>query len=133
MTGRFEADRAEPSTTGLAPTTAAGLAYLAGPFSAVLVLLAERSSRYVRFHAWQSIAALGALGVAVVLLFVVTFVSIAVSATVFWVLLCTSWALWIGWIALWAWCLVRAVTGSWSKLPVVGAYAERRAGLTRTS
>ena len=42
------------STTGLDPNFAAALAYLAGPFSGATILLAERKSEYVRFHAWQA-------------------------------------------------------------------------------
>jgi uncharacterized membrane protein len=52
----------ESSSTGLDPHVAAALAYLAGPFSGVLILLAERTSAYVRFHAWQSVIGLGGWG-----------------------------------------------------------------------
>ena len=40
------------------------MAYLAGPFSGAIILMAERSNRYVRFHAWQAIIGLGGLTVA---------------------------------------------------------------------
>ncbi|HEX9369070.1 MAG TPA: protease complex subunit PrcB family protein, partial [Vicinamibacterales bacterium] len=56
---------ASPSSTGLDPRTASALAYLAGPFSGVLILLAESTNPDVRFHAWQSIVGLGGLGLAV--------------------------------------------------------------------
>jgi uncharacterized membrane protein len=119
----------EPSTTGLDPHVAAALAYLAGPFSGVLVLLAERTSRYVRFHACQSVLGLGGLGVMVVLLMTLAFVSIVVSATAFKVLLYLGWLTWAAWIVLWIVCLVRAFTGSSWKLPVAGEYAERKASV----
>ncbi len=60
-----EARGAEPSSTGLEPRTASALAYLAGPFSGALILFAESTNQDVRFHAWQSIVALGGLGLAV--------------------------------------------------------------------
>jgi uncharacterized membrane protein len=52
----------EESSTGLDAHVAATLAYLAGPFSGVLILLAERTNSYVRFHAWQSVIGLGGSG-----------------------------------------------------------------------
>ena len=70
----------EESSTGLTPRVAAVLAYLAGPFSGVLVLLAERTSGFVRFHAWQSVLGLGALGLVVVMLLGLAFASLIVSA-----------------------------------------------------
>jgi uncharacterized membrane protein len=117
--------RREPSTTGLDAHIAATLAYLAGPFSGVLVLLAERSSTYVRFHAWQAIIGLGGLGLIVALLLVLAFASVMVSAAAFRVLLVTAWVVWAGWIVIWATCLVKAFTRRRWKLPIAGAYAER--------
>jgi uncharacterized membrane protein len=104
---------------------AGALAYLAGPFSGVLILLAERSSPYVRFHAWQSVIGLGGLGVLVALLLGLAFASVIVSATAFRALLVTSWVVWVFWILVWAACLVRAFTRRRWKLPIAGTYAER--------
>jgi uncharacterized membrane protein len=115
----------ESSSTGLDPHVAGALAYLAGPFSGVLILLAERSSPYVRFHAWQSVIGLGGLGVLVALLLGLAFASVIVSATAFRALLVTSWVVWVFWILVWAACLVRAFTRRRWKLPIAGTYAER--------
>jgi len=104
---------------------AATLAYLAGPFSGVLILLAERTNSYVRFHAWQSVIGLGGLGVIVTLLMVLAFGSVIVSATAFRVLLIASWVAWAAWIAVWALCLFKAFTRRRWKLPIAGTYAER--------
>jgi uncharacterized membrane protein len=120
-------DQRSPSSTGLDPHVAAALAYLAGPFSGVLVLLAEQTNGYVRFHAWQSVIALGSLGVLVVCLMTLAFVSIVISATAFNVLLYLGWATWIAWIVLWVICLVRAFRGHTWKLPIAGELAARRA------
>src|SRR5262249_2703959 len=70
-----------PSSTGLAPATASTLAYLAGPFSGVLILLAEHTNGDVRFHAWQSIVGLGGLTVAVLASYALGVVAIFISAT----------------------------------------------------
>ena len=113
------------STTGLDAHVAATLAYLAGPFSGILVLLAERGSPYVRFHAWQSVLGLGGLGAIVVLLLGAAFASVLVSATAFRTLLITSWVMWAVWIACWATCLLKAFTRRRWKLAIAGEYAER--------
>jgi uncharacterized membrane protein len=115
------------STTGLSPNVAAALAYLAGPFSGILVLLVERSNRFVRFHAWQSVIALGGLGLIVAALISTAFLSIAVSPTALWTLLYAGWAAWAAWIVLWLACLAQAVTGRSWKLPLAGSFAERKA------
>ena len=120
-------DGRSPSSTGLDPHVAAALAYLAGPFSGVLVLLAEQANTYVRFHAWQSVIGLGSLGVLVACLMTLAFVSIVISSTAFTVLLYLGWAAWVAWIVLWVICLVRAFRGDTWKLPVAGELAERRA------
>ena len=122
MTG---AQPGDSSTTGLEPNIASALAYLAGPFSGVLVLMAERSNRTVRFHAWQSIVGLGGLGVLVAALILSAFASIVISAALFKALLYTGWALWIAWIVLWVVCIVKAYQGQRWKLPLAGDYAER--------
>ena len=115
----------EESSTGLDAHVAATLAYLAGPFSGVLILLAERSNSYVRFHAWQSVLGLGGLGLIVALLLGLAFASVIVSATAFRTLLITSWIVWVFWILVWAMCVVRAFTRRRWKLPIAGTYAER--------
>ena len=118
----------EESSTGLDAHVAATLAYLAGPFSGVLILLAERTSSYVRFHAWQSVLGLGGLGLIVALLLGLAFASVIVSATAFRTLLITSWIVWVFWILVWAVCVVRAFTRRRWKLPIGGTYAERLSG-----
>lgn len=115
----------EPSTTGLDAHVAAALAYAVGPFSGVLVLLAEHTSSYVRFHAWQSIVGLGGLGLIVALLLVLAFASMAVSAAAARGLMIAAWAAWALWVVCWAVCIVKAFTRRRWKLPIAGACAER--------
>lgn len=43
------------TSTGLAPNVAGALAYLLGPITGIIFLVLEKESRYVRFHAAQSI------------------------------------------------------------------------------
>ncbi|HTM27185.1 MAG TPA: hypothetical protein VL225_18430 [Vicinamibacterales bacterium] len=113
------------SSTGLTPRTASGLAYLAGPFSGTLILLAESTNADVRFHAWQSILGLGGLGLAVVVAYLLAFAALFVSATVMSLLLFVAGAIWIVLIIVWAICLWKAFAGDRWKLPLAGDYAER--------
>lgn len=115
----------ERSTTGLDAHVAAALAYLAGPVSGILVLLAERTSPFVRFHAWQSVLGLGGLGLVVCLLLALSFASVLVSAAAFRALLVCTWIAWGTWLVCWMICLVTAFRRRRWKVPIAGTYAER--------
>ena len=131
--GPFDGRRREPhpSSTGLRPPVAAALAYLAGPLSAILLLLAETSSRFVKFHAWQSLIGLGVLTIAALTFLGLAFVMLVFSSTAFWVMLWLAAIAGAAWLVLWAVCLVQAWRGRLWHLPLAGRYAERRAGITR--
>jgi uncharacterized membrane protein len=116
-----------PSSTGLEPAIAGALAYLAGPFSGVLLLGVERTSHFVRFHAWQSVMGLGILGVLAVVSLVFAFMLLIISPTAFWTMLWVSAILAWGWLVLWVVCLVQAYRGRRWKMPIVGTYAEQLA------
>jgi uncharacterized membrane protein len=124
---RMRASARDKSTTGLSPEVAAALAYLAGPFSGVLVLLSERTSRFVRFHAWQAIVGLGGLAALAVGLLACAFLALLVSPALFtWMYRLSAVAV-VVWLVAWGVCLVKALTGRVWRLPLVGAYAERKA------
>lgn len=116
-----------PSSTGLAPNVAAALAYLAGPFSGILILVVERANAYVRFHAWQAVVGLGGLGAVAVLLLVSSFLTLLLSPRIFTVMYWLSGLVGCLWLVAWAVCLFKAVSGQRWKLPVAGRYAERLA------
>jgi uncharacterized membrane protein len=113
------------SSTGLDPNFAAALAYLAGPFSGILILLVERANRYVRFHAWQAIVGLGGLGALAVGVLVLSFLTLLLSPFVFTVMYRLSELIAVVWVVAWVMCLVKALTGNAWKMPVAGRYAER--------
>lgn len=116
-----------PSSTGLEPNLAAALAYLAGPFSGILILLVERANGYVRFHAWQSIVGLGGLGLLCAATLVLSFVTLLLSPFVFTVMYRFSEVVLVVLIVAWAVCLVKAFTGVRWEMPVAGRYAARLA------
>jgi uncharacterized membrane protein len=99
----------ERSSTGMDPTLAAALAYVLGALTGVLMLALERDSRFVRFHATQSIVF--SLGVMVFVLLVgglpVVGRLLSVAASV-------------GAVVLWVVLMARAFQGRWFKLPYLG-------------
>ena len=123
----IELDATAASSTGLEPQFAGALAYLAGPFSGIIILLAERSNRYVRFHAWQAIVGLGALGVLAVALLVGAFLGLFVSPALFKAMYVCAGIAAVVWVLAWGTCLVKAFGGAAWKLPLAGELAERRA------
>jgi uncharacterized membrane protein len=124
---RAAADAAAPSSTGLEPNFAAALAYLAGPFSGLLILLVERSNAFVRFHAWQAILGLGALGLLSAGTLIFSFLTLLLSPVAFTVMYRLSEILAIVWVLAWVMCLIKAFGGSRWHMPVAGRYAERLA------
>ena len=126
MTPLGQLDTYEPSATGLEPSIAAALAYLAGPFSGIVILLAERTNQFVRFHAWQSIIGLGGLGLIAAGLLFFSFVALLITPVLFvamyWLAFLTAGL----WIVAWGICLVKAFGGQAWKLPYAGAWAEER-------
>jgi uncharacterized membrane protein len=115
------------SSTGLDPNFAAALAYLAGPFSGVLILLVERANGFVRFHAWQSILGLGGIGFISAATLVLSFATLLISPLAFTVMYRFSEILAILWVLAWALSLVQAFRGSQWEMPLVGRYAARLA------
>jgi uncharacterized membrane protein len=131
VSNRSEATAPLPSlssSTGLAPETAGALAYLAGPFSGALLLIMERTSRYVRFHAWQALIGLGALGLAAFLCLGLAFAMLIVSPRGFAVLRWMAGVGAVAWVVFWGIGLAQALKGKWWKMPVAGEYADRLAG-----
>jgi uncharacterized membrane protein len=114
------------SSTGLDPHVAAALAYLAGPFSGATILLAERTSPYVRFHAWQAIVGLGSLGLLAFVFLGSAFLALFVSPMAFTVLYRTAAATAVVWLVLWVVCLYQAFTGREWRMPLVGGFAARK-------
>jgi uncharacterized membrane protein len=116
------------SSTGLAPRTASTLAYLAGPFSAALILLAEDQNDDVRFHAWQSLIVLGGLALAVLASYALGIAAFFVSATAVSVMFTVATVTWIVLLIVWAVCLWKASMGERWHVPLAGDYADRFAG-----
>jgi uncharacterized membrane protein len=96
------------STSGLSTPVASALAYLVGPISGALILLAEHRNPTIRFHAWQSILGIGAVWLIVLAFYVAALCSLFVSAAAFTPLLTLSTIAFAASIALWLVCVVKA-------------------------
>ena len=104
------------SSTGMSENLAALLSYVLGFITGIIFFVIEKESKFVKFHAMQSILVSAAL---MVLSFVLGFIPF------------------IGWIALillgpvsfvlWILLMVKAYKYVWFKLPVVGDIAEKQA------
>ena len=102
------------SSTGMEENVAGLLCYLVGWLTGLIFFLIEKESKFVKFHAMQSIVTFGAL---FIIIWIFTFIPI------------------IGWaiagilsileIVLWIVLMVKAYQGVKFKLPVAGDLAEK--------
>ncbi len=102
-----------PTSLGLKENVEAALAYLLGFISGLLILVLERESNFVRFHAVQSTVTFLGLWILASVLRVVppfgAFASILVSFLSF---------------LIWIYCIIRAYRWEYFKLPIAGDVAE---------
>lgn len=107
----------EGSSTGLDPNLAGLLCYLLGLITGIVFIIIEKENRYVRFHAFQSLAVFGAL-------FVLSLVAgiIPVVGTLISILLAP-----VG-LILWILLMVKAYQGERFKIPLAGDWAEDQSG-----
>lgn len=108
----------EKSSTGLQPNVAGLLCYLFGWITGLIFLLVEKESKFVRFHAMQSIA---------------TYVVLFVIYMVLWFIPVIGWIInifiAIGMFILWIVLMYQAYKGKKYKLPVVGDFADKNSSL----
>ena len=109
----------EKSSTGLDANLAGALCYALGWVSGIVFLVLEKDSRFVKFHAVQSIATF--LGFTVIWF-------VLVSLPLFWlVALVLSPFVALAAFILWILLMVKAYNGERFKLPFVGNIAEQQA------
>ena len=117
-----------PSAPGLEPNLAGALSYALGFITGILFLVLEpyNKDRFVRFHAWQSIATCVALVVANVGLGIVLSVLWRVTFGLAWFL----WPLWsLAEFLLWLFLMYKAYQNERHMIPYIGELAVRQAGL----
>ena len=108
----------EKSSTGLEANIAGLLCYVLGWVSGLVFILIEKDSKFVRFHALQSIYVFGVLSVASIILGWIPVIGSVVLSPI------------IGLIGLVLWILlmVKAYQGTMYKLPWAGGLAEKKVG-----
>ncbi|MCK4387672.1 MAG: zinc-ribbon domain-containing protein [Dehalococcoidia bacterium] len=107
---------AAETSTGLASNVAGLLCYVGGWISGIVFLVIEKKSKFVKFHAWQSIMTFGVLTVAYLILFSIPIIG--------WVI---GWIVSVLGLVLWIILMIQAGTGKMWKLPWVGNWAEKQA------
>jgi uncharacterized membrane protein len=118
------------STTGLAENLAGALAYVLGPITGIAFLVMEKESRFVRFHAMQSVL----IGV---VLIIVNFVMNVFNAVLVRIPL-IGWLFALGLVmvvglaslVLWLALMYAAYRGQEWELPVIGREARKLLGDT---
>lgn len=135
-----------PTSMGMESHIAAGLSYFFSPILPLVFFLIEKSNRFVKFHAAQSMI----LGVGVFVWFIVVGIVLPIvlgvaggtadqatggtgliaggTSLLSCGLICVSWVGYLGFLALFIWGLISGFTGKYTKLPIVGNFAERLAG-----
>jgi uncharacterized membrane protein len=135
-----------PTSMGMESHIAAGLSYFFSPILPLIFFLIEKSNRFVKFHAAQSMI----LGIGAVVWFIVVGVILPIviggaggvadqaaggtgligggASLLSCGLICVSWVGYLGILALFIWGLIAGFTGKYTKLPIVGNFAERLAG-----
>ena len=107
----------EKSSTGLAENVAGLLCYVLGWVSGLVFVLIEQESKFVRFHAIQSIYVFGVLTIAIIILGWIPFI----GGVLAWLIRVLGFILWIV-------LMIKAYQGTRYKLPWAGDFAEKRVG-----
>jgi uncharacterized membrane protein len=117
----------ETTPSGLSDSGAGALAYITFiPAIIFLVMPPYNLSSYVRFHAWQSIF-LNVVGFA---LWVVMVIVTLLSPSLIWfMVIIVRLLIFLALFAAWLICVMKALNGVRFKLPVIGALAEKQAGI----
>lgn len=102
------------SSRRLEPRLAAVMSYLLGVMTGIILLRLERESRFVRFHALQSILYTAIAVVTLIAAFLAGLYTI-------------SYVLLLGFVSVWFYVMYRAARGDYYQLPIVGWWAERNA------
>jgi uncharacterized membrane protein len=102
------------SSTGLEENVAGLLSYVVGWITGLVFFLIEKDSKFVKFHAMQSIITFGGLMIVSIILGIIPIIG--------WVV---SWLLNILMIVLWIILMIKAYQGEKFKLPTIGDLAEK--------
>jgi uncharacterized membrane protein len=119
----------ERSSTGLDANIAAALSYFFGLLSGAIFFAIETESRFVKFHAMQSML-VSVAAIVIYIAYTVVFMVLwrlpfvgwiaGIFGTLGWALLA------LGFLGLWLFCMFKALQGDRFKLPYIGELAEKQ-------
>lgn len=130
--GGAVAATAIPTGTGLSPTTAGALSYLAGFITGIIFLLIDpfKAHRFVRFHAFQSIFFnIAWIGLWIAWMILGLVLSAITKGIFFFIQMPIDLLVMVGGFCLWAYLMYSASQGKIFKLPIIGALAAKQAGM----
>jgi len=104
------------TSIGLSANVAGLLCYVLGWITGIIFLVIEGKSKFVKFHAWQSIMTFGVLTVVQIIVSLIPLVNVILTPIV-------GIIMFVLWIIL----MIQAGTGKMWKLPGAGNWAERQA------
>jgi uncharacterized membrane protein len=110
------------TSLGLTQNVAAGLSYVFGWISGLIIFLTEKQNRFVRFHAMQSILFFGGISILEIVLRFFTGLPV-LGIFIDLILALLTLIGFVGWIVL----MINGFQGKYFKLPIIGDYAERYA------
>lgn len=105
------------SSSGVEENLAALLCYLLSPLAGIVFLIIEKDSKFIKFHAFQSIA--------VFLCWLVGYLVFIVAASIIPFLGCLGCLVAIGYLAIIVILMIKAYQHEMYKLPVIGDYIEK--------
>jgi uncharacterized membrane protein len=105
----------DKTSMGLQPNLAGLLCYVVGWVTGLIFFILEKESKFVRFHAMQSIVVFGALTVVSIILSFIPFIG--------WIL---GWLLGVVSFILWIILMLKAYKGEKYKIPWAGNFAEKQ-------
>ena len=111
-----EAKPEAETSVGLSANVAGLLCYVLGWITGIIFLVIENKSKFVKFHAWQSIITFGVLSVVQIIVSLIPLVNLILTPIV-----------WILMLVLWIILMIQAGSGKMWKLPWVGNWAEKQA------
>lgn len=103
------------SSTGMEENVAGLLCYLAGWITGIIFLVIEKDSKFVKYHAIQSIVIFGVITILFIIFGILGMIPVIgfIFGVVLW------WLLWVAMIVLWIILMVRAYQGK--KINMLGA------------
>lgn len=110
------------SSTGLEENVAGLLSYVLGWITGLIFFLIEKDSKFVRFHAMQSIVVFGAIAVVQIILSI-----LAMIPFIGFIFNIISWLVWVLAVVLWIILMVNAYQGKKMKMPWAGDIAQKHA------